>query len=244
MKNILYIFFVILSFNSCKKECIETPGKSVEREFEVPAFTKIIVFQGVEVHIIDSPIQKIVVKTGINRLNNIFFQVIDATLEIKSDDSCGINPTKDPIKVFIFSPIISSIRNSGEYTIYSDGILTYPSIELISEDFQSNYLNIGNFQLEIQNQDVSVISNGYSNIQIKGFTNYLYLGYFSGLGKFEGKEFLVNQIEFYHRGENNLKVNPIQSLKGQFYSVGNLISYNHPPIVLTSEHYTGKLVFE
>jgi len=47
----------------------------------------------------------------------------------------------------------------------------------------------------------------------------------------------------YHRGSNDMIVNPQISLTGELRGTGNLISLNTPPIVEIDQLYTGQLIF-
>lgn len=244
MRKIYTLFLFFLLLHACKEDCIENPGRIITQEFEVEPFHKLIVMNGVEVHITKGDIQNVIVKAGEHKMDNIYFKVTDNTLEVKADGSCLLSENYDPILVYITAPNLTSIRNSGEFTIYSDGILAYPSLSLVSEDYQSSYLNYGNFDMQIDNEHIEVISNGFSNIKLVGQTNHLFLGYYSGLGKFDGSELQAQEVDFFHRGENTLKVKPIQRLTGDIYAMGDMISYTHPPVVEVIEHYTGKLKYQ
>lgn len=244
MKKIFVFIFSIFSLFSCQEDCVESPGKIITQEFEVDAFSKLIVMNGLEVHLTQGTTQKVLVRAGEHKMDNVYFKVTDNTLEVKADGSCLLSENYDPILVYITAPNLTSIRNSGEFTIYSDGILTYPSLSLVSEDYQSSYLNYGNFDLQIDNEHIEVVSNGFSNIKIVGQTENLFLGYYSGLGKFDGSQLQAQEVDFFHRGENTLKVKPIQRLTGDIYAMGDIISNTHPPVVEVVEHYTGKLKYQ
>ena len=89
-----------------------------------------------------------------------------------------------------------------------------------------------------------IVSNGLARIQMKGTTTNLRLSYHAGIGKFEGRNLIAENVIIYHKGENKLEINPQVSLVGNLYSTGDLISYNHPATVAVTEHFFGKLIFE
>jgi len=243
MRHNIWVIIVILLI-SCKEECNETIGMIIQKEIEVPAFNLIIVNSGIELIIKESAVQQVIIEAGENRFDNVHVSVSDNTLELQADGACYLNPTLNPVKVYVSSPNLSLIRNSSEYEISSDGILNFPNLQLISEDHGSNYANYGNFNLNVNCDNLSVLSNGLSVFTINGNATNLGLYYYSGIGKFEGKNLIASHVIVNHRGDNSLKVNPQQSLEGDIYSTGNLISYKHPPIVEIEEHFTGKLIFE
>ncbi len=243
MHKTIWIILIILSI-SCEKECTEAMGTIVQQEIVTDYFDKIIVNSGIELIIQDSSSQKVIIETGENKLDNVYISVDNDVLELQADGSCFLNPSFEAVRVYVNSPNITSIRNSSEYTISSDGVLNYPELKLLTENNQNEYANFGDFYLTVSNNKITVISNGMSIIQISGSTNTLKLYYYNGIGKFEGKDLIVQSVDLFHRGDNSLKVNPQQSLTGEIYSTGNVLSYNHPSVVEVLEHYTGKLIFE
>lgn len=242
-KIIIGILFLFIS-TSCKKECTEPMGTIVQQEVEMSYFNKIIVNTGVQLFIKEGDVQRVVIETGENKLDNVYLSVTDDVLEIQSDDKCLLSISLDPVKVYVTSPDIISIRNSSEFTIFSEGIISFPELTLLVEANNNDYLNMGNFSIQVNNQRLKVVSNGIANILVSGNTENLEVLYYNGIGKFEGQDLVAQNVHVFHRAENTLKVNPQQSLTGDIYSIGNVISYSHPPLVEVTEHYEGRLLFE
>jgi hypothetical protein len=219
-------------------------GAIVQQEIEVTYFDKIILHTGIELIIKESAIQSVIIETGKNKLDNVYVNVLDDVLELEADDRCLLSASLDPVKVIVCSPNIKSIRNSSEFGVYSDGVLGFPVLSLLTENHDNEYLNIGNFYLQINNQSLKVVSNGISNVSVSGITENLDVLYYGSIGRFEGKDLIARNVHFHHRAENTLQVNPQESLKGDLYSIGDVISYNHPPLVEVIEHYEGQLIFD
>lgn len=235
---------MVLTLVSCKQECNEDAGEIMQKEIEVASFTKIIVNTGIRVVIKESAEQQVVVETGENRFDNFYAVVTDNTLELQADGPCFFSPSLEPVSVYISSPNLEYIRNSSDYSISSDAVLNFPKLQLISEDHENNYSNFGNFDLALNCDNLSIVSNGLSVFKISGNTTNLNIQFFSGIGRFDGKDLVATHVKIYHRGDNRLNINPQQSLKGGLYSTGDVISYNRPPIVEIEEFFTGKLIFE
>ncbi len=72
----------------------------------------------------------------------------------------------------------------------------------------------------------------------------LNVGFFAGSGRFEGRELIAQNVDVFHRGSNDMIVNPQQSLTGEIRSTGDLIAVNQPPTVDVEQFYTGRLIFE
>jgi len=244
MRIFILTLLLLITQNSCKQDCIEPMGSIIQQEVDMPFFDKIIVNTGVELVIKQSAERKIVIETGENRFDNVHYHVLDEVLELQADDSCIFSANLDPVKIYVNSPTLTSIRNSSEYTIKSDGVLTYSNLTLLVEDDENEYLNIGNFNIQLNNSSTKVISNGISNIYLSGSTENLEVLYYNGIGRFEGENLEAQQVHVFHRAENSIKINPQERLTGDIFSIGNIISYNHPPIVEVTEHYEGRLIFE
>jgi hypothetical protein len=242
MYKIIWIFITI-SIVSCSQDCLESPGQITRQEITLDAFEGIIVGRGIQLTIKEDTVQQVIIETGENRQDNVHFNIQNGILEIYADDLCMLSGTFAPAKIFISSPNISSIRNASENTVSSDGILTFSELTLLVEDYESDYLNVGDFDLQLDNQRVEAVSNGIANIYLNGQTNFLSVKYYNGIGRFEGENLIAQKVFVFHRAENSIKVNPQQSLTGNIYSIGDVISYNHPPIVSVIEHYEGQLIF-
>ena len=101
----------------------------------------------------------------------------------------------------------------------------------------------GDFIMEVNNSQLVIQSNHVSAFFITGRTNQMLLSFYNGNGRFEGADFLADEIILFHRGANDMIVNPVETLSGDLYSTGNVRSVSHPPNVNVNEHYTGRLIF-
>ncbi|HHB52771.1 MAG TPA: hypothetical protein ENK75_07040 [Saprospiraceae bacterium] len=162
---------------------------------------------------------------------------------MEADATCMLSGSYAPAKVYVSSPLITSIRNASESQIVSEGILHYPELTLLVEDDESNSLNVGDFDIQIDNHKLYVVSNGIANCYVSGTTDQLILGYYNGIGRFEGEQLVAKEVHVFHRAENTLRVYPTEILRGDLYSIGNLVSYYHPPVVDVTAHYEGRLIF-
>ena len=103
---------------------------------------------------------------------------------------------------------------------------------------------MGDFRLQVNADNLRVTANNLSSFYISGETNKLYVGFFSGTGRFEGANLTAQEVSIYHRGSNDIIVNPQQLLTGELRGTGDLISKNNPPNVEVEQFYTGELIFE
>jgi len=178
-------------------------------------------------------------------MNDIDVVVIDDELQLIDTNSCNWVREYGITKVYVTAPNLISIRNSSQYTVSSNGILTYPEISLISEDFNApGSFTVGDFDMQFNNTKILIVSNNLSSFYISGQTDNLNVGFYSGSGRFEGENLIARDVTIYHRGSNDMIVNPQQSLQGELRGTGNLIAINQPPTVDVVQFYTGELIFE
>lgn len=248
MKKIIYIVLFSL-FVACDKEntgdCFQASGSIIQEVIIVDAFTRILVNKNVTLILKEGATQKVVVETGKNLLNDVEVRVVEGKLVLTDNNDCNYVRDYGITKVFVTAPSITEIRSSTQYEIMSDGVLTYPSLTILSEDFgEPDSFTVGDFRLQIDNNSFRLVFNNYSNCFISGETDNLNINFASGNSRFEGADLIAQNVSVNHRGTNDVIVNPQQSLTGSLVSYGNLISKNKPQLVDVKELFKGELIFE
>ena len=79
---------------------------------------------------------------------------------------------------------------------------------------------------------------------LSGEVENLNINFANGDSRFEGENLIAQNVSVFHRGTNDMIVNPQQSITGSILSTGNVISVNQPPIVDVEEVFNGRLIFE
>ena len=202
-----------------------------------------IFHEGIELEIKQGPINGLRITYGKNIIDEIHNEIVDDQLIITNNTSCKLIRDFEPAKVTLTASDISEIRNASQFKVFSTEVLRFHSISLFSENYLVDYVNVGDFDLMLENENINIISNNVSNFVIKGSTTKLFVGFYSGQGKFEGEFLTANEIALFHRGINEIVVNPTQEITGEIRGAGNVISIYRPPIVNVQEFYTGKLIF-
>lgn len=249
MKRIFYILMILI-FAGCSSDkgwdCIQTAGNIVQQEIVVPPFTKILVWERIKLYIQQGAEQKIVVETGENLMNDVEVSVTDGILQIHNNNACNLTRDYGITKVYVTIPNITEIRSSTGYTVESVGVLRFPQLALLSED-QANddeYHIDGDFKLNLEVENLSVVANGLSKFYLSGSANNTSFGLFSGDCRIFAENLIVQNLTVFHRSSADMRVNPQQSIRGKIVGLGNVISKNRPPIVEVEELYRGRLIFE
>ena len=247
MKKIIFIlsFLLIVSCNSEDAfDCFQTEGNMVQQEIIVTAFERILVNRDVELIVKEGLEYKVIIATGENLLNDVEAVVTDDELQLTDNNSCNFVRDYGITKVYVTAPNLKEIRNSSQYEVSSDGVLTFPELSLVSENFSvPGSFAVGDFSIKINNQNLNITSNNISSFYISGSVNNLFVGFYAGAGRFEGENLIAQNIDVFHRGSNDMIVNPQVSLSGELRGTGDLISVNEPPNVDVVQFYTGKLIF-
>ena len=247
MKKLTYI--IVLLLFACNSEdandCFQTSGDIIQQEVAVSSFESILVNRDVELIITQAADYKVTIETGENLINDVKVEVTGNRLVLTDGNTCNYLRDYGITKIYVEAPNLIEIRNSSQYEVSSDGTLSYPNLNLISEDFNENVeFTVGDFRLSVNSENLDIISNNISSFYINGTTENLFVGFFSGSGRFEGENLVAQNIQVNHRGSNDMIVNPIQSLTGELRGTGNVIAVNEPPFVDVERIYTGQLFFE
>jgi hypothetical protein len=248
MKKIILIFIGILLL-SCDKDnandCFQKTGTIISQEIVVADFTRIKVNRDVELILKEGTIQKVVIETGENLLNDVSTVVSGNQLVLTDNNTCNYVRDYNVTKVYVTSPNITEIISSTQFTISSDGVLNYPSINILSEDYSDNsVIAVGTINLTLSSQNVYVVGNNLTSFNLSGVTEKLKVNFYAGDGIFNGTDLVANEVNVFHRGTNKIIVNPQNVLDGRLVSTGDLISVNQPPVVDVEVLYTGALIFE
>ncbi|NQY07019.1 MAG: DUF2807 domain-containing protein [Flavobacteriaceae bacterium] len=247
MKKLLYIL-LISAFISCESvtDCFQSEGSLVQEEVTgLASFTRILVNRDVELILTDGPVEQVTIETGDNLIDGVTAVVSNGELILTDDNTCNYTRDYNVTKVYVTAPNITEIRSSTQFPVRSQGTLTYPELRLISEDdTNSDFNNVGDFYLDLNLDRLTVTNNNHSNYFISGTANYARIVFVSGGGRFEGANFLSQEVSILHRGYNDMIVNPIADINGEIRSTGDVRAQNQPPAVAVEEFYTGRLIFE
>src|SRR5690606_11373534 len=247
MKKPLHILVSILLM-ACNSEqtgdCFQTTGAIIQKEVMLSNFDKILVNRNIELIIKEGVEQKVIIETGKNLLNDVEVMVTDGKLILTDDNICNYVREYAVTKVYVTAPNITEIRSSTQYDVRSDGVLTYPTLTIFSEDYSApDSFTIGNFYLQLNNNAFNIVFNNLSNCYVSGNTNNLNVTFASGTSRFEGANLIAQHVTLWNRSSNDMIINPQQSLTGRISGIGNVICVNQPSIIDVEQLYKGRLIF-
>lgn len=242
------LFSVLLAF-SCNSEnapdCLQNAGDLVRVELSLPSFTTITVFERVALVLREGPEQRVEIETGEFLLNEVSAEVEGDRLLVRNDNNCNLFRDFGLTTIYVTSPNISEIRSSTGLPISSDGTLGFPNLRLLSESFSSDETDTtsGSFDLQVDSQNITIISNGIAFFEVGGVTENLNINITAGDSRLALEDLTAQRVSLNHRGSNDLLINPQQSLEGVIRGNGNVVSFTRPPDVDVQELFNGRLIF-
>ena len=176
--------------------------------------------------------------------SDIKVNVVDGELILNNENKCNFVREYSLTKVYVTSPNLTRIRNASELNVNSIGILTYPSLYLMSVGKDKEFLSVGDFHLKIENESVRIWGNGVAVFLLKGFSDKLDINFSTGDTRIEADNFKVKNIVIRQISSNDMILFPEESITGTIHSTGDVILYNSPPIIDVQELSVGELIFK
>lgn len=138
------------------------------------------------------------------------------------------------------------LQNSSGSSIESIGTLKFENLWLRSfnQEKDPGIHTDGDFILDLEVGNLRITNDNVSNYFLTGKAENFNAFFAAGDGRLEAGDLIVQHCDIFHRGTNKMILNPIQSIKGEIRSLGDVIAKNRPPIVKVETFYTGRLIFE
>ncbi|TRZ44388.1 head GIN domain-containing protein [Robertkochia solimangrovi] len=249
MKKVILLGLFVLVLLSCDSEkapdCLKTAGKTITEERLTESFSSILVNEGLRLVVRQQERYKVTVETGENLIADVDAKVVAGQLILSMNNTCNWVRDYGETIIYVDAPELTEIRSSTQFDVRSEGILRFESLTLLSENFQMpDYRTDGEFYLDVDVDRLSVTFNSLANAYISGQCEQLNLNFASGNSRFEGRDLEAASVNIYHRGSNDIIVNPINSLIGDLFGTGNVIVVSRPEVVEVQEHYRGRLIYE
>lgn len=244
--KVLYIIVILISCNGENvPDCFQNSGDLVRMDVDVADFSKITVFERLNLVLRQGEEQKVEIESGEFLLNEISAQVENDRLVVRNENGCNFVRDFGLSTIYVTSPNITEIRSSTGLLISSDGVLSYPNLTLLSESFANPETETtdGSFDLTLDVEQISIVVNGIAFFQLEGFAETLDVSIAAGDSRVEAQNLIAQRVELDHRGTNDIFINPQESVMGVIRGTGDVISNNRPPLVSVEEIFNGRLIF-
>lgn len=239
----LFFFFGCNGENA--PDCLQNSGNRIREEVPLSDFTKITVFENVALVLKQGDVQKVEIETGEYLRNEVSAIVEGNRLLLRDTNDCNTFRQYGLTTVYVTSPQITEIRSSTGRPVKSDGVLAFKSLTLLSESYNNpeSETTDGEFDLELDSQDLGIVVNGIAYFKIKGKTENLRLTIAAGDSRIDAENLIAQSVSLNHRGSNDMFVNPQRVISGTIRGTGNVISSTRPDTVTVDILYKGRLIF-
>jgi uncharacterized pyridoxamine 5'-phosphate oxidase family protein len=226
---------------------VESSGATVLKEVAVLPFKRIKVYKGIEVVITQGSETKVQIEAGANFIDNVEVQQYGDQLVFKDETSCNWVRAYGKTRILITTPTLEEVYSKTDRNISSNGVLTFDNLTLTSFDKDADGesgAGTGDFILAMNSTGtLSVNNNNVSRFYLSGQMGTANFNFYFGDGRIEAQNLIAQNITVYHRGSNDMIVNPVQSITGVLNSTGNLVLKNLPPIVDVQTLFYGSVVY-
>lgn len=225
-------------------DCLRTTGALVEKTMVLSEFSRIYVNREIELFIEQGEDYSVRVLAGENLIDDVKVDLNDDQLIITDNNTCNWFREYGTTKVYVSAPDLKEIRTSTQYDVSSIGLLSYENLILVSEDFtDQEAFSVGDFRLHVDIDNLTITSNNISSFYISGQTTNLQVGFFNGVGRFEGANLKAERVIINHRGSNDMIINPSEAIEGVIRGVGDVYLIQVPPVVDIEQLYTGQIIY-
>ena len=248
---VTFCFLILVTSCGISEDCFKGNGNQITQTFPLENFSKIKVYDGVGLVVKEGPNYEVKIKTSDNIIDDLEVRLDGDMLVVKDNSSCNIARDYGQTTVYVtipdgtISPLIPELELhcKTEQKIQSDGVLHSPIVRLFAIGDDGDGAGTGDFHINLDNGQFVVESNNVSNFYISGHCSEMLLNFYFGDGRFYGENLQVENIKLYHRGSNDMFVNPIQKIEGTIFATGNVVLKNVPPIVDVEEVFRGRLIY-
>lgn len=244
MRNV-FILFCIISFLSCDSDsgsdCFKKQGEFTSEIRLTEDFNRISISEGVELWVEEADEYQVRVEIGKNLMDAIYTEVLDGELIIENDNRCSMLRNYHPAKIYVKTPDLKKIYSASDYSLHAVGVLRFPVLTLESGIKTKTASSV--FEMEIENQKLIVNDNISSVFKIKGETEDLEVNFWGSNGRLEAENLKANKVNVYHRSSNDMIVFPIEEIRGQLLSTGDLVLKNMPDTIDIEQIYTGQVIY-
>jgi hypothetical protein len=236
----LILFFVsMVGTQACVEDienCISRSGPIKEQTYHLDTFSSIEANDGLHIKLHPSSEQWVVVEAGKNVISQIGLVVEEGILRIEDYNRCDWSRSYQERTVHIYHPNISKIIQNGFGTISSDDTLQFQNLQIEARR------GIGDIDLKIHADKLTVISSRYGTISLAGEVDLLHVQYLSNNAIFDGRQLKAHEIRVFQKSNNDFHLYPLQVLRGKLLRRGDIYLHHEPAQMDVEVSGTGRII--
>jgi len=244
IKKILYILLIInlLSCTTSPLECTFS-GEAITKNVELSSFDTIEVNPMVTLTIFQGTESKLAISTDKDVMDNISYEIQNNKLILTNHTDCLIKNSDAIAHITLTTPILKKIIANTELTIQSGNTWHFNDLTIICDNVSGGTNNVADFDFNIDNDNLRIVSNGSSVYRVFGACQNLSVEFYGSGPSFWGQNLQAENIYVFQRSQADMHLYPIQQITGDLYGYGDIYLYHRPPIVNITEHYSGHIYY-
>jgi hypothetical protein len=236
-----FLFLLLLS-SGCEKtpvlDCFVSTGTIIKEERQVGQFEAVVLKDNINLVLIQSNSNRLVVEGGKNLMRKIVTEVEnDSVLTIRNDNRCNwVRNYDKPITVFLEFRQLESLEYRSIGDVINEDTLWLDSLHLDVRE------GAGKIKLTVNTPLVYCnLHYGTADIVMEGNAN---LGYFfgDGFGRIDNRDFLVSQVFVTNRSSNDMYLHAELRLGATIENIGNIYYRGNPPDLGLNRVGAGQLI--
>ena len=235
--NTFILFFLLLcTFTHCKKLGLESPGQIVIKERSTQPFTKICLFDNIDLQLTQDTTERIQIEAGENIQSMITTDFSADSLILKNKARGLMTNPDQKIIAHVFVKTLNSISYQSSGNIACSNTITNPFFEIYSNTGAGNvYLNLNTHILNagIYGENADFIFDGHAD------SCYTYC---SSRGSIDYRNFVTDKLLIDYSSARDAYVNVSDALYGNIFYLGNIYYKGHPSIVSVNEKNKGRII--
>jgi len=232
----IFPFLLLCTLTQCKKLGLESAGPTLVANRSTQPFSKICLFDNIDLQLTQDTIEKIQIEAGENIQSMITTEFSGDSLLLKNKAKGLMTNPDQKIIAHISVKNLSSISYQGSGNITCTNTITSPLIEIYSNTGAGNvYLNLNSHILNsgIYGENADFIFEGHAD------SCYTYC---SSRGTIDYKNFITDKLLIDYSSARDAYVNVSDALYGNIFYVGNIYYKGHPSIISVKEKDRGKVI--
>lgn len=233
-----FIFLLMISgLFSCRKGgCLDSAGATISSTRAAAPFTKIELYDNINLVLTQDTVEKIVVEGGKNIIANISTDIAQNVLTIRNNTACPwLRQPGEIINVHISVKKLEEILYNGSGNITATNTLTSDRLFIYSYEGAGNInvamqANVGGVYIHHENADVT----------LRG-TCQKFFSYTNARGSIDFRNLQVADMVIEYGGVRPATINVTENLDAIIYHTGHLYYKGNPKIKLQT-HSTGELL--
>jgi hypothetical protein len=233
---------LLLVSSGCEKtpvlDCFMSTGEIIKEERQVGQFSAVVLKDNVNLVLIQSNSNRLVVEGGKNLMRNIVTEVEnDSVLTISNDNRCNwVRSYDKPITVFLEFRQLESLEYRSVGDVVNEDTLILDSLSLDVRE------GAGKINLKINTPLIYCsLHYGTADIVLEGNAELGYI-FGDGFGRIDNRDFLVSQAFVTNRSSNDMYLSVETRLGATIENIGNIYYRGNPPDVGLNQIGTGQLI--